>query len=301
MPKEMIYQKNITVGAEFADYSIKEYLQKIYLPKHLKGYLRQERQIKLNGVVSSTAAVLKAGDSLTLSFEQSAFGEAQGPYPANPGKRVELVYEDDDLVVAVKPAGMKMHPHSPTEHDTLLNYLTADFNQRGCQSAGQLAQAFMVHRLDRATSGLVIVAKNPIVVPILNRLIKEKRIQRRYFAKVVGEFEEAAGVFDQAIGAHPTDERLRWVSQDGQAARTSYWLRAEEVHDGQKQSLVELQLETGRMHQIRVHLAAAGHPILGDEWYGGLPVNRLYLHSEWLLLVLPFTQEKIKVELPPNW
>ncbi|CAK1240317.1 RluA family pseudouridine synthase [Fructobacillus evanidus] len=288
------YQKQITIANQFSGLSVKDYLKQIFLPKHLRGNLRQERGLRVNGQQVSTAHVLKTGDQLTLTFQEDVFLDQQGPYPVNIDISLVVVYENEDLLVVNKPAGMKMHPHSPTETDTLLNYVNGYFQKNPQKSAGQPARAFMVHRLDRATSGLVIVAKNPIVVPILNRLIKEKIIKRTYLARVAGRFDQKAGLFDQKIGNHPNDDRLRWFNSAGQNAVTHYQVLEEDSE--RDESLVRLELETGRMHQLRVHLAGNGHPINGDDFYQGKTGKRLALHSTALSLILPFTGEQVLLE-----
>lgn len=292
-----IYQRTIQISAKQAGQTIKEYLKISLLPKHFRGQLRQERGIRVNGEIVSTAYQLKTEDELLLTIDIAPF-ELQGPYPANSSQPVNVVFENEDLLVVNKAAGMKMHPHSPTEHDTLLNFVQAYLDQRGSVSANQPAKALMTHRLDRATSGLVLIAKNPLVVPILNRQIKEKVAQKTYLAWVGGLFEEKSGTFNQAIGPHPKEDRLRAVcinGEDGQTAITHYQVLSEDVSD--KSSLVQLQLETGRMHQLRVHLAASGHPISGDDLYGGRPANRLYLQSTAIEFRIPWLNQKKRVQL----
>lgn len=288
------YQREITITDRFAGLAVKDYLKQIFLPKHLRGNLRQERGLQVNDQQVSTAHVLKTGDQLTLAFQEAVFLDQQGPYPANTDSTFAIVYQNEDLLVVNKPAGMKMHPHSPTETDTLLNYVNGYFQTNPQKSADQPAQALMVHRLDRATSGLVIIAKNPIVVPILNRLIKEKIIQRTYLARVRGLFDQKVGIFEQRIGRHPSDDRLRWLDATGQSATTHYQVLSEDRK--RNESLVRLELQTGRMHQLRVHLAGNGHPINGDDLYHGKADKRLALHSTTLLLVLPFTGEQVLLE-----
>ena len=183
-----IYQRTIQISAKQAGQTIKEYLKISLLPKHFRGQLRQERGLRVNGEIVSTAYQLKTEDELLLTIDIAPF-ELQGPYPANSSQPVNVVFENEDLLVVNKAAGMKMHPHSPTEHDTLLNFVQAYLDQRGSVSANQPAKALMTHRLDRATSGLVLIAKNPLVDPILNRQIKEKVAQKTYHASVGVRFE----------------------------------------------------------------------------------------------------------------
>ncbi|GAO99501.1 RluA family pseudouridine synthase [Fructobacillus ficulneus] len=287
----MTFKKIIQINNDQAGLTVKEYLTAVYLPKHFRGYLRINKGITVNNQPCSTATILHAGDLLTLVFAKDAIQAGQGPYPANDQQKIAISYENEDLLVVDKPAGMKMHPHSPTETDTLLNYVQAYLEQGHSQSAGQQASAYMVHRLDRATSGLVIIGKNPIVVPILNRLIKEKEIERFYQACVTGIFQSDSGEYRDKIGVQEGDDRLRWVMTGGQSAQTLYRVLA--MNQDRNQSLVELQLKTGRMHQLRVHLAYHQHPIVGDDWYGGEPAERLMLNSTKMKLILPFSREVV--------
>ncbi|MDF7637808.1 RluA family pseudouridine synthase [Leuconostocaceae bacterium ESL0958] len=291
----LYYEKEVVIAPEQAGQSVRDFLKAVYLPKHLRGQLRQQRLIWRNQQPCSTAAQLQTGDRLLLRLPTDLFDQSQH-YPANPAWQPRLAYEDEDLVIVQKPAGMKMHPHSPTEHDTLLHYLAADFNRRQLRSAGQPAAPYMVHRLDRATSGLVIVAKNPLVVPILNRLIQTKAIRRTYQAVVSGLFAQQEGQFQDPIGPHPSDSRRRWVNPEaGQPALSTYQVL--QTWPEEQQSLLSLTLATGRMHQLRVHLAANGHPIVGDDLYGGQPADRLYLQAVTLSLPRPFRKETITVQV----
>ncbi|MDD9139265.1 RluA family pseudouridine synthase [Fructobacillus sp. CRL 2054] len=286
------YKKTIKIQQKDADHSIKDFLTKYLLPKHLRGQLRQERGIRVNGYIVSTAYQLAENDllELTLTIDD---GDLQGPYPANNACLPEILFESEDMLILNKAAGMKMHPHSPTETDTILNYVQAYLDKNESQSLGQPAKAYMTHRLDRATSGLVIIGKNPLAVPILNRQIKDKLVKKVYLARAEGLFLQSSGEFDQPIGRLQEDDRKRAICSlvdGGQTALTRYQVLSEDQKS--QTSLVRLELETGRMHQLRVHLAANGHPIVGDDLYGGRPASRLYLNSSELTFYLPWTGEK---------
>lgn len=294
------YVKTIQIEGWMADLTVKEYLKQVFLSKQLRGKLRQQRGIAVNGRLVSTAHVLAAGDVLALTLELEESG--QGLYPANAKVPVQVVFENEDFLLVNKGAGQKMHPHSPTEDDTLLNGVQAYLEETGAKSLGKPAMAYMIHRLDRGTSGLVLIGKNPLVVPILNRQIKEKIAKKTYLAKVAGHFEERVGTFSKAIGQSKTNPRLqslRAIDDGGLAALTHYQVLADDRE--KEESLVQLSLETGRMHQLRVHLSAAGHPIVGDDWYGGRPADRLYLQSTRLSLKMPWTMEERVFELERLW
>ncbi|MFC4761486.1 RluA family pseudouridine synthase [Fructobacillus durionis] len=297
-----IYKKTIKISEKEAGRTVKDFLTRCLLPKHLRGQLRQERGIRVNNQLVSTAYQLVAGDllELTLTIDDC---DLQGPYPANDDCLPDILFENEDMLVVNKTAGMKMHPHSPTETDTILNYVQAYLDKNESQSLGQPARAYMTHRLDRATSGLVIIGKNPLAVPILNRKIKDKMVKKVYLARVEGDFVKQFGQFNQPIGRSKEDERKRAVrslDDGGQNALTGYQVLSKDCKS--HTSLVRLELETGRMHQLRVHLAANGHPIVGDDLYGGRPANRLYLNSSELRFYLPWTGEekRLLIENPFN-
>ena len=180
-----------------------------------------------------------------------------------------VLFENRDLLVVNKPRGQKSHPNEEGETGTVMNDVAGYL-------AGSNDGAYMVHRLDLQTSGAMIVAKNPIVVPVLNRLIADGLIHREYVAVVEGRLE-GIGCWDWPIGRDPEDPR--WRAVDGlhaQPARTYY--RSLAAND--QRSLVQLRLATGRTHQLRVHLAHSGHPIVGDPIYNRASAERMLLHGE---------------------
>ncbi|CAH1856966.1 RluA family pseudouridine synthase [Convivina praedatoris] len=291
-----MWQYQVSVDNYNSGKSIKEFLIDNYLPKHLRGALRQHKGLVVNGQIVATSYVLKIDDCLTMRFNVDDF-YAPDSYRPNYHQAIKVIYENNDLMVLDKPAGMKMHAHSPSEDDTLLNYAAAYLKQNQTLSAQAPAQPYMVHRLDRDTSGLVLIAKNPIVVPILNRQLSKKEIQRTYYAWVKGHMSATTGIINRPIGQHPTDDRLRWVDDDcGQTAQTG-WRVVEQISD---RSLLKLVLSTGRMHQIRVHLASVGHPIIGDSLYGGLKASRLMLQAGQLDFIQPFSGKNLSIKLKNN-
>lgn len=294
----MTWTYHLTILPEWAGLSIKELLTLWRVPKRVRGALRMRYGFVINGRSEPGYRQVETGDQITLTFYATDFRTGTSVYAPNAAVKVPILYENEDLVVAVKPADMKMHPHSPTETDTILNYLAADFQERRLQSRGQSAQPFMVHRLDRATSGVVLVAKNPVVVPMLDSFLADKTIQRTYYAWVSGQVAASTGTITAPIGVHPTDERLRVVDrQAGLSAQTDW----QTIRKTSTQTLLAVQLATGRTHQIRVHLQSIGHPIIGDEWYNPTqPANRLMLHAKTILFPVPFTidTQRVSDELP---
>ncbi|WP_312981920.1 RluA family pseudouridine synthase, partial [Leuconostoc falkenbergense] len=155
-----------------------------------------------------------------------------------------------------------------------------DFQRRHLEVA-----PYMVHRIDRATSGAVIIAKTPLVVPILDQLLSAKAITRTYLAWVSGVMPTKQGIIETPIGIDAQEDRKRAVNGTNAQFAVTHWTN---IHTVYQNSLLRIRLDTGRMHQIRVHLASIGHPIVGDDLYGGRHMPRLMLHSATIELPLPF-------------
>ena len=294
-----IWRYQMIVTDFLSGQTIKQLLVGWLIPQRVRGALRIKKNYRVNGQEVPTSYNLQVNDILSLIFDESDFRTGVSHYAPNSEKVVDIVFENDDLVVVNKPAGMKMHPHSETEDDTLLNYVAANFLARSVLSAGVPAKPYMVHRIDRETSGAVIIAKNPVVVPILNRLLFEKNIQRTYLAWVDGNISSKTGVIDAPIGIDPQNNRKRLVDGiDAQSAKT-HWTR---VHVVYQHTLLRLQLDTGRMHQIRVHLASMGHPIVGDSLYASKVMKtRMLLHAVSVVIPLPFKNKTVVISCPvPN-
>ena len=194
---------------------------------------------------------------------------------------IDVVYEDAHLMVINKPAGLVVHPGSGNWHGTLLNALL-----QHAPALAKIPRAGIVHRLDKDTSGLLVVAKTLIVQTALVRQLQDHSVTREYVAVVHG-FVQNSGTVDAPIGRHKTQRTRMAVAPNGKPAVTHYAPVAHYL----KATLVRCQLETGRTHQIRVHLASIGHPIVGDRVYGAhrkTPAfTRQALHAEKLALTHP--------------
>lgn len=286
----MHWTYQLTIPAALAGQTIRACLRYWLIPKRIQGRLRQGRRIQLNGRPASVASLVATNDLLRLDFLPGDFRTPVSNYQPDPQRTVPILYQDHGLLVVNKPAGIKSHPNQPGETGTLLNFLTAALDQTD-------RHPYMVHRLDQMTSGAMLVALDPVVVPILDRLISDKQIKRTYYAWIRGHIAPATGQLTDPIGHDPTDKRKRWVNTAYAVyARTDYQVLKTTAHH----SLVKLDLYTGRTHQLRVHLAASGHPIIGDPLYDPLAAQapRLLLHAVKLHLQLPFSDQQLDVWAP---
>jgi len=262
--------------------------QKWLLPHRIVHYLRVRQAVLVNQHYLPMNYTVNATDEITMNFLASDFRTSQSNYVQDSDMPIEVLFENEHLVVVNKPAGIKTHPNRPLETGTLMNFAA------GYLAKKQLAP-YMVHRIDQQTSGALIIAKNPVVVPILDRLISTKQIARNYLAWVSGEFDQQKGTIELPIGRDPEDKRKRMVAGlQAQPALTTYQVMDQRGKD----TLVKLKLATGRTHQLRVHLAGIGHPIIGDPLYSNVQNDKMLLHAAQLHLILPFEQTKLRINAP---
>ncbi|WP_057767686.1 RluA family pseudouridine synthase [Cytobacillus praedii] len=276
----------ITLPSNWEGYSIDDVFRIVWkAPKKQIHTIRMEKHVKVNGELINWTQPLKKNDRLQLKlFMEEEFGVIPAYH------EVDVLYEDEHMIVFNKPANMDTHPNTLEQTNTLAN--AAAFY---LQAKGERRKIKHVHRLDRDTTGAILFAKHALAGSILDKTLEERSIKRTYFALVHGQLKRKKGTIQEPIGRdrhHPTKRR---VSASGQPAITHYELL--EYNSKQNLSLIQCQLDTGRTHQIRVHLSSIGHPIVGDKLYGGKPLfERQALHAGKLVIPHPFTDENIVVE-----
>lgn len=284
------WTKQIELPANQPNLTLSQQMQQWQLPRRIRGQLRQEKRVLLNGHYQPVSTVLHPADKIRFYFIESDFRTSESSYIYDWGRKIDVLYENADFLVVNKPAGIKTHPNSPGEGGTLLNFV------QGYLASIPDQAAYMVHRLDEGTSGAIIVAKTPYAVPLLNTQLKAKQIRRTYLAWVQGRMTQESGMVDLPIGYHPSNNRLRKINGLAAKEAVTHWRL---LASNGTASLLQVQLETGRTHQIRVHLAELGHPLLGDQDYNPLrESNRLQLHSYTTSLVVPFSQKEITLVAP---
>ena len=209
---------------------------------------------------------------------------------------VEVVFSDEHVIVVDKSPGVVVHPAAGHKGGTLVNGLLARFPD--IASVGDPDRPGIVHRLDVGTSGLLVVARSETAYESLVEQLSEHDVERRYIALAWGRFDAPVGTIDAPIGRDPRDPLRMAVSATGKEARTHF--RVEQTFTEPEVSLVTCELETGRTHQIRVHRAAIGHPVVGDGTYGGQrtgwPADRPFLHAARLTFRHPLTGEDVSFE-----
>ena len=246
--------------------------------------------VRVNGVLAKPSLLLRAGDVV-----QYAVTPAASLIVEPEELPLDIVFEDDEVLIVNKPAGMVTHPAHGSSDGTLVNALLAHIPSL----PGERARAGLIHRLDRDTSGLLAIAKTPEALGTLGRAMNKRYIHREYLALVRGVPADPEGTIDGPIGRDPGN-RLRFaIRSDGRAAVTHYTLR-ERLHNAAE---LAVRLETGRTHQIRVHLAAIGHSVINDPLYGR--VDRRFslpgqaLHAWRLELKHPRTKQYLTFEVSP--
>lgn len=290
-------QREYIVEAEGAGQRIDRFLsgEDTGLSRSALQGLVAEGHVLCNGKAPAKSLKLKAGDIILLEIPDAK------PIEAVPQEiPLDIIYEDAHLLVVNKPKGMVVHPAPGNPDGTLVNALL--WHCKGSLSGiGGEIRPGIVHRIDKDTSGLIIAAKNDFAHAALAAQLKDHSLARTYVCIVCGKIKDDSGTIDAPIGRHPADRKKMAVTEKNSRSAVTHW-RVLERFSGY--TLVECKLETGRTHQIRVHMAYRGHPILGDMVYGHkkpeLGQDSQCLHAKELRFVHPRTGQLVTVccELP---
>ena len=281
----------------------------VFLAAHIEGWSRarlhrliEAADVLVNGSVAKPSHKLRPNDHIEIELTptpSTSFTPEDIP--------VEVVYEDDDLVVVNKPAGMVVHPAAGVDSGTLANALAFHFQQ--LSSTGGAARPGIVHRLDKGTSGLLVVAKTETAHEHLADQFRDREVFKSYVALVHGQVEKEGGEVDQPIARDPRNRTRMAVVRGGRPSFSIYKVRRRL----ERFTLLDVELKTGRTHQIRVHLAWLKHPVVGDEVYGAgrdktvinpvlrsriAKLGRQFLHAEQLGFRHPRTAEQLRFTAP---
>lgn len=256
-----------------------ESLSKMYLRDLVK-----TGECEVNGRHENIGYRLKPNDFIEITVDRT-----RGTAMRAENIDLDIVFEDDDLIVVNKPAGMLVHPSHRENSGTLLNALAYYLNK----GSSKLVRPGLIHRLDKQTSGLIVVAKNARAHRILSGHFMKKRVEKRYLALVEGVVEEDEGTIEAPIGRY--DELKHWsVKEDGKYSETRFWVRKRNTDT----TLLELEPVTGRTNQLRIHCELIGHSIVGDTRRGGREFERLCLHAYSLSFPHPGSNERIELDSP---
>lgn len=280
--------ENFEVEVNFPGFRLDRYVaERCGFSRSYVQKLISEGLVLVEGKRAKSSRKLKAGEKLLLTLPPLSLA------PLKPEAiPLKIVYEDKDILVVDKPAGLTVHPAPGHESGTLVGAILAYLPELAELGGG--VRPGIVHRLDKDSSGLVVVAKNEAARIFLSKQLKNRELKKSYLALVRGYLSPAQGVIEGSIGRHPRDRQRMAITSKGKEARTFYQVK--EHLKGY--TLLEIQTKTGRTHQIRVHLSAIGYPVVGDRVYGVKSsfLKRQFLHAHLLGFKLPRNGEFVDFE-----
>lgn len=292
MIKQQFIVEDVSTGERIDKYLVTCYDE--LSRSEIKKYF-DENKVSVNGKVVKPSYKVNNGDQIEVDeIKELEIDIVPENIP------LEIVYEDDDVLVVNKPSGMVVHPAPGHATGTLVNALR--YHCQSLSTMGGEARAGIVHRIDKDTSGLLIVCKNNYAHRIISDQLRDKTTKRVYVAIVTGSISHNLGKIDAPIGRDPDNRQKMAVVANGKNAVTHFKV----IDRFRDFTLVELQLETGRTHQIRVHMAYINHPVFGDPLYGVKKQTTeygQYLHAKTIGFVHPRTNEYLEFtsELPPQF
>jgi len=263
-----------------------------YLSEHIPQVSRSFLQnlidkgtIKVNGAMQKTGYKLRANDTIEIDYDFTVLEQEKIDLP--------ILYEDEDCIVVNKPLGVLSHSKGAFNPEgTVGSFIRPKLKDLEGDRAG------IVHRLDRATSGVIIAAKDATALSWLQKQFSQRKVKKTYYAVIKGAPKLKKAVIEVAIERNPRDPKTFRPGSRGKPATTEY----EVIEEGPTYSLVKLMPKTGRTHQLRVHLKYLGHPIVGDTIYDGESAERLFLHAQQLEITLPNrTRSTFEAPLPPEF
>jgi 23S rRNA pseudouridine955/2504/2580 synthase len=270
--------------------------------------LVRTKKVRVNGARAEVAQLLQPGDEITVHVLQA--GQPAPPKPPEAiGQDFKVLYEDEHILAVDKPSGLAIHPGSGITGETLVDQVRAYLARQGVQTPEGEFKPSPAHRLDRETSGVVVVAKTRQAMVRLTEMFTAGEADKTYLALAKGRFQRESGSIDLRLAEHQQTYASKQQRGVNLQAALTHWKK---LAGGPEATLLEVTIETGRTHQIRRQLEAIGHPVVGDSKYGDFPFNRnaqrqwgvrrMFLHSARLALAHPLTKKRLIFEspLPPE-
>jgi 23S rRNA pseudouridine1911/1915/1917 synthase len=312
----VILPTKITAGAEHDRMRLDVFVSMLLAPEYSRSQVA--RMIKaglvtVNGAAARASSAVRTGDRIDVAALPAAALSDPSIYKEGDAPEISVIFADDEIIVVNKPAGMTVHPAPGHPAGTLVDALLARFPELATMAEpDSVLRPGIVHRLDKDTSGVMVVARTPFSRTALSRQFKERSVSKTYLAIVKGKVARDRLTIERPVGRHPVERKRMSVRSHAPRDAVSHLTvlaRFDAANaDDAGASLVRVKPDTGRMHQIRVHLASIGHPCLGDPLYGGKAVSggffqRQALHALALSLTHPRSGERLEfiAPLPPDF